>query len=193
MTQPTLWTSSVMRPVGSRVWKPGMESSLSSVPPVMPRPRPEIIGTRKPRQASSGARGRDTLSPMPPVECLSTSGRGSGGKFQHLTGVAHGKRQRPDLRRLQAAEVNRHQEGGHLVVRHAPVGEARNDLADLGCLERLAVAFGLDEAEKVHALKLAKAHRKATPNSALCAAGSAPLGAHTAGQRERTSHNGQQQ
>jgi len=45
----------------------------------MPRPRPEIIGTRNPRHASSGASGSDTLSPIPPVECLSTSGRGSGG------------------------------------------------------------------------------------------------------------------
>jgi len=41
MTQPTVCTISVMRSVGGRLWKPGMESSLSSVPPVMPRPRPE--------------------------------------------------------------------------------------------------------------------------------------------------------
>jgi hypothetical protein len=47
----------------------------------MPRPRPEIIGTRKPRQASNGASGSETLSPMPPVECLSTSGRLSFGNF----------------------------------------------------------------------------------------------------------------
>jgi len=54
--------------------KPGMDSSLSSVPPVMPRPRPEIIGTARPAQAASGARMSETLSPMPPVECLSTLG-----------------------------------------------------------------------------------------------------------------------
>ncbi len=70
----------MIRSVGSVVLKPGIESSLSSVPPVIPSPRPEIIGTRKPRQASSGASGRETLSPMPPVECLSTSGRESCGK-----------------------------------------------------------------------------------------------------------------
>jgi hypothetical protein len=48
--------------------------SLSSVPPVWPRPRPEIIGTRPPHAATTGARTRLTLSPTPPVECLSSAG-----------------------------------------------------------------------------------------------------------------------
>ena len=38
----------------------------------MPRPRPEIIGTQTPSQASSGASTSEVLSPMPPVLCLST-------------------------------------------------------------------------------------------------------------------------
>ena len=74
-------TCSIMRARGNWVVKLGMDSSLSSVPPVMPRPLPEIIGTRKPRQASSGASAIDTLSPTPPVECLSTSGRSSSGNL----------------------------------------------------------------------------------------------------------------
>ena len=49
-----------------------MDSSLSSVPPVWPRPRPEIIGTTTPAEAASGAEIRLVLSPTPPVECLST-------------------------------------------------------------------------------------------------------------------------
>ena len=53
--------------------KPGMASSLSSVPPVCPRPRPLIIGTASPPAATSGARISDVLSPTPPVECLSTA------------------------------------------------------------------------------------------------------------------------
>src|SRR4051812_360388 len=52
-----------------------MASSLSSVPPVWPSPRPEIIGTAAPQAASTGARISDTLSPTPPVECLSSTGR----------------------------------------------------------------------------------------------------------------------
>ena len=60
-----------------RQWtrKPGIDSSLSSVPPVCPRPRPDIIGTGTPHAATSGARISDVLSPTPPVLCLSTLSR----------------------------------------------------------------------------------------------------------------------
>ena len=47
---------------------------MSSVPPVWPRPRPLIIGTATPHAATIGARCSETLSPTPPVECLSTLG-----------------------------------------------------------------------------------------------------------------------
>jgi hypothetical protein len=40
----------------------------------VPEPRPEIIGTAAPQAASTGARISDTLSPTPPVECLSRTG-----------------------------------------------------------------------------------------------------------------------
>ena len=56
----------------SAVRNPGMDSSLSSVPPVCPSPRPLIIGTATPSDATSGASTSETLSPTPPVECLST-------------------------------------------------------------------------------------------------------------------------
>ncbi len=49
-----------------------MDSSLSSVPPEKPSPRPLIIGTGTPQAATRGANGSDILSPTPPVECLST-------------------------------------------------------------------------------------------------------------------------
>ena len=55
--------------------QPGMASSLSSVPPVWPSPRPDSCGTAAPQAATSGARGSVILSPTPPVECLSTVGR----------------------------------------------------------------------------------------------------------------------
>src|SRR5467141_3826996 len=60
------------RGTGRSTRKPGMLSSLSSVPPVWPRPRPLTIGTRTPQTAASGASGSEILSPTPPVECLST-------------------------------------------------------------------------------------------------------------------------
>lgn len=66
----------------SWVLKPGMVSSLSRVPPVWPRLRPEIMGTQmpgiplalgevRPAAARMGAMRREVLSPTPPVECLS--------------------------------------------------------------------------------------------------------------------------
>ncbi len=60
-----------------RVRNPGIASSLSSVPPVCPSPRPAIMGTAAPHAAIQGASAIETLSPTPPVECLSTAGRPS--------------------------------------------------------------------------------------------------------------------
>ena len=54
------------------VRKPGIDSSLSSVPPVCPSPRPDIIGTTAPEAATTGAITSEVLSPTPPVLCLST-------------------------------------------------------------------------------------------------------------------------
>src|SRR6266850_1352199 len=65
---PSRSTNSTKRAMGRSTRKPGMLSSLSSVPPVWPRPRPETIGTSTPQAATSGARISETLSPTPPVE-----------------------------------------------------------------------------------------------------------------------------
>ena len=53
------------------VLKPGKLSSLSMVPPVWPRPRPDILAIFSPAAATMGQRTRLVLSPTPPVECLS--------------------------------------------------------------------------------------------------------------------------
>ena len=62
-----------------------MASNLSSVPPVWPRPRPEIIGTKQPHAAAIGPSMSETLSPTPPVECLSTTGPFSPSRDQSST------------------------------------------------------------------------------------------------------------
>ena len=64
----TCLNSSIERPMRN----PGMDSSLSSVPPVCPSPRPDIFGTTTPQAAATGASTSDTLSPTPPVLCLPT-------------------------------------------------------------------------------------------------------------------------
>ena len=50
---------------------PSIDSNLSSVPPVWPRPLPDILATFSPQAATNGPNAIDVLSPTPPVECLS--------------------------------------------------------------------------------------------------------------------------
>jgi len=85
-TSRSLWltTATPMRsswrrnsPCGSCTRKPGMDSSLSSVPPVWPSPRPDIFPNTAPHAATKGASTSVTLSPTPPLECLSSTGRRS--------------------------------------------------------------------------------------------------------------------
>ena len=49
-----------------------MDSILSIVPPVCPKPRPDIFATFPPQAATKGPMIRVVLSPTPPVLCLST-------------------------------------------------------------------------------------------------------------------------
>src|SRR5438128_2139104 len=68
-TSRTCW----MNRSGSRsTVTPGTDSSLSSVPPVCARARPLSFGTFTPQAAANGPATSVTLSPTPPVECLST-------------------------------------------------------------------------------------------------------------------------
>ena len=51
---------------------PGIASNLSKVPPVCPKPLPDIFATGAPQAATNGANAIVVLSPTPPVLCLST-------------------------------------------------------------------------------------------------------------------------
>ena len=75
--RPVSFTISKNRPIGISIFTPGTDSSLSSVPPVCPRPRPDIFATVPPQAATSGATISVVVSPTPPVECLSTFTPGS--------------------------------------------------------------------------------------------------------------------
>src|SRR5918994_313858 len=77
MASPTSRTCAMNSSVVSSTRKPGMDSSLSSVPPVWPSPRPLIFPTGTPQAATIGPTAIDVLSPTPPVECLSTTRRPS--------------------------------------------------------------------------------------------------------------------
>lgn len=77
MTAPVSPRTRSISSLDSSARQPGMDSSLSRVPPVWPRPRPDSWGTAAPQAATRGASGSVILSPTPPVECLSAVGRGS--------------------------------------------------------------------------------------------------------------------
>ncbi len=77
MTPPTSVSTDRIRSGASEARQPGMAAILSRVPPVWPSPRPASCGTAAPQATTSGTRTSETLSPTPPVECLSTVGRPS--------------------------------------------------------------------------------------------------------------------
>ena len=70
IAQPVARSAAFISVSDRRTRKPGIASSLSSVPPVWPRPRPDIIGTTTPHAAASGARTSEVLSPTPPGAVL---------------------------------------------------------------------------------------------------------------------------
>ena len=86
------------------------------MPPVWPSPRPEIIGTFTPHAAASGASASETLSPTPPVECLSTFAPGMSERSSTSPERSIASVSAPHLGVVHAAEEDRHAEGGHLVV-----------------------------------------------------------------------------
>ena len=52
---------------------------------------------------------------------------------------------------VQAAEIDGHEERGHLVIRDPAGGVGGDGFLELGGVQRVPVAFGLDEGKEVHA------------------------------------------
>src|SRR5213596_2506569 len=110
-----------------------MASSLSRVPPVWPSPRPEIIGTAPPQAATIGASSSETLSPTPPVECLSSTGRSRSQRSTSPERVIA-------LVRAHAVDDDRHRQGSDLGIADRAVGDAGDEPLDLLGAQRGAVA-----------------------------------------------------
>ena len=70
---PIFLTFSINLSSDTFVLYPGIDSSLSIVPPVIPNPLPDIFATGIPNDAIIGIRINVILSPTPPVLCLSTT------------------------------------------------------------------------------------------------------------------------
>ena len=132
------------------VRKPGIDSSLSSVPPVWPSDRPDIIGTATPSDATSGASTSETLSPTPPVECLSMRGRPEIGEIEPVAAQEHRLGERGRLAAIEAAEKTRHEQRGHLIVGHVALGVRERQRAPFARLDPAAVALSLDQSMCEH-------------------------------------------
>ena len=70
---PIFFTLRLKVSISTFVVYPGIDSNLSIVPPVNPNPLPDILATGIPSDAIIGAKINVTLSPTPPVLCLSTT------------------------------------------------------------------------------------------------------------------------
>ena len=125
---------------------PGIDSSLSSVPPVCPSPRPLIFPTGTPQAATIGPTAIEVLSPTPPVECLSTTRRPSAEPRSSVVAASdHRVREGERLGAGEAAEVDGHAPRRELVVGHLAARVAEDQLRDLVGRELLAVPLALDQ------------------------------------------------
>ncbi len=135
----------------NRVRNPGIDSSLSSVPPVWPRPRPDIIGTTTPHAAASGAEHqRDLVSHA--ARRVLVDHRGSelcqveaGARRHHRVG------ERGRFAGRHAAKHDRHQQRGDLIVRPAAIGDAGHEPANIPGIKRSAVTFLTNQIDRAHA------------------------------------------
>ncbi len=164
------------RSATSSVRKPGIASSLSSVPPVWPRPRPLTIGTGTPHAATSGARQRRHLVADAARRVLvDLDARARRERSSTLPGVEHRLRERHGLGVVEPAEEDRHEERGHLVVRDLPRHEDRRSRAQSPPRRarrpsRFAVMIsddgGFDHGARLHlTLSLATVKRAVTASS----------------------------
>ena len=100
--------------------------------------------------ATSGARISETLSPTPPVECLSTVGAGTAAQVKPLAGADHRVGPGPQLGVAEPAEEDRHEHGRHLLVGDLALGIGADQPADVVAGERQAVALGADQVDAAY-------------------------------------------
>ena len=77
----------------------------------------------------SGASTSETLSPTPPVECLSMRGRPRWPRLEPVAAVQHGLGERRGFGAIEPAEEARHEERRHLVVGDVALGVGKGERA----------------------------------------------------------------
>ena len=150
MLVPTVRSASLNSSTDRPTRNPGIDSSLSSVPPVCPSPRPDIFGTMTPQDAASGASAIDTLSPTPPVLCLPTFTPGNVGEIHALARPQHRVGEPGGFLRRHAPPHDRHQERRYLVVGDRAVAGPLHERVDGFPVEGVPVALPRDDVGEPH-------------------------------------------
>ena len=120
------------------------------MPPVWPSPRPLIFPNGTPQAATIGPTAREVLSPTPPVECLSTTLRPSAERRSSVSPLRIIASVSANVSAaIEPAEVDGHQERGHLVVGDLAARIAEHQLGELRGRELPAVALALDHLGRV--------------------------------------------
>ena len=128
-----------------------MDSSLSSVPPVWPRPAtahlPEWNAARGDHRSN---RDRDLVPDAARRVLVDDAAPESTREVDRLATRHHRIGQGKGLSRGQTAEPDRHEECRCLVVGHVPAHVAGDEFADVGGGELLAVPLALDQLGGMH-------------------------------------------
>src|SRR2546428_11842665 len=117
MAAPVLFNISMTFPGEGFGLKPGIDSSLSSVPPVCPSARPVIIGTVTPQAAAMGASIMEVLSNASGAVLVDFLPRDRG-QIQNLPRVSHFARERKRLIRAHAVQINGHEPSSDMIIRN---------------------------------------------------------------------------
>ena len=73
------------------------------------------------------------------------------GEVEPLAGIDHRAGEMGRLGRIHAAEEDRHEQGGRLVVGPAPIGDAAHEGIDLDVVETMAVTLLAQDVDRTHA------------------------------------------
>ena len=111
-------------PCESCTRNPGIDSSLSSVPPVWPRPRPDILPNSAPHDGHEGRQHEGDLVADAAARVLVEHGAAEHGQVEPLAAVHHGPRQAHRLGRREPAHHDGHEQRARLVGRDRAVDHA---------------------------------------------------------------------
>ena len=132
------------------VRNPGIDSSLSSVPPVWPSARPEIIGHHDSRRGRQRSRDQAGFVADAAGRMLIHLHAGNRGQIHVFAGLDHALGQGADFAVRHAGEKYGHQERGHLIIRDGSAGITVNEESNFLSGQLFAVPLAMDQVDSSH-------------------------------------------